>query len=230
MLLTDLTQRTFVDTDRLKWVASPGGEVLRKRLFHCGPSESGQVTSIVRYDAGARFPEHAHPDGEEIFVLRGTFSDHRGDWKAGTLLLNPEGFRHAPRSESGCDLLVRLRQYAGANRRRVALDTNELNWQQQSEAGVEVKTLYRQEGFADSLRIERWAAGLDPLVRSYPGGVEIFVLSGQFSDDQGVYPTGSWLRLPEAGSHCPRSIEGCELYVKEAGLAALSCYAQIVGE
>ena len=75
---------------------SPSGAVLRKRLHLVGPPESGQVTSVVRYQPGATFPEHGHPEGEEILVLDGTFSDEHGDWPAGTYLLNPEGFHHAP--------------------------------------------------------------------------------------------------------------------------------------
>ena len=35
--------------------------------------ERARATSIVRYAAGAQFPHHQHPGGEEILVLSGTF-------------------------------------------------------------------------------------------------------------------------------------------------------------
>src|SRR5690606_22216478 len=97
----------------LDWQPSPSPLVWRKRLFHAGAAEAGVVTSIVRYDAGAGLHAHGHAEGEEILVLSGTFSDERGDFGAGSYMLNPEGFRHAPSSREGCVLFVKLRQYAG---------------------------------------------------------------------------------------------------------------------
>jgi anti-sigma factor ChrR (cupin superfamily) len=44
-----------------------------------GAVETAQVTSVVRYLPGAKFPAHDHPEGEEILVLEGTFSDEHGD-------------------------------------------------------------------------------------------------------------------------------------------------------
>ena len=65
-LNADLTVRVAVDTQDMEWTQSPGGHVLRKRMHLAGPAESGQVTSVVRYQPGASFPCHNHPDGEEI--------------------------------------------------------------------------------------------------------------------------------------------------------------------
>ena len=48
--------------------------------FFAGPPEAGRVTSVVRYEPGSRFPSHPHPDGEEILVLDGVFSDESGDF------------------------------------------------------------------------------------------------------------------------------------------------------
>ena len=110
-LNTDLSRRVSVDTQAMDWTQSPGGHVLRKRVHLSGLAESGQVTSVVRYKAGARFPAHDHPGGEEILVLDGVFSDEHGNWPEGTYLLNPEGFRHGPFSEQGCTLFVKLRQF-----------------------------------------------------------------------------------------------------------------------
>ena len=91
-------------TARMEWVSSPSGSVWRKRVHLVGPPESGQVTSVVRYEPTSRFPAHDHPEGEEILVLDGVFSDEHGDWP-GTYLLNPEGFRHAPFPETRLPLV-----------------------------------------------------------------------------------------------------------------------------
>jgi len=98
----DISARVVVDTKTLPWTASPSGTVWRKRLHLVGPSESGQVTSVVRFQENSHFASHDHPEGEEILVLEGVFSDEHGDCPAGSYLLNPEGFRHAPYSRDGC--------------------------------------------------------------------------------------------------------------------------------
>lgn len=215
-----LDERAMMDTEVMDWTASPSGTVWRKRLHLVGPPESGQVTSIVRYQPDSSFPAHDHPEGEEILVLDGVFSDEHGDWPAGTYLLNPEGFRHTPFSKPGCTLLVKLRQFPGLDREHHVIDTNALDWQP-GEAGVASKPLYRQDGFPDTVRLERWEAGAAPGERRYPGGVEYYVIDGAFEDDAGRYTAGSWLRLPEGGSHRPRTARGCTLYIKEGGLAYL---------
>lgn len=221
LMRDDLDQREMVDTRLLEWVHSPRDGVCRKRVFHRGSEESGQVTSLVRYNPGTAFPEHHHPGGEEILVLEGTFSDQTGDWKTGSLLLNPEGFVHSPHSVPGCLLFVRLKQYAGEGRETLALDSGAVDWQPTNLTGIEVKPLYAQQAFADTLRMERWAPGVQPGRLEYPLGVEIFVLSGSFADEGGKLVAGCWLRLPVGSSHCPVSPEGCELYIREAGLPAL---------
>ncbi|MCF6264135.1 MAG: cupin domain-containing protein [Xanthomonadales bacterium] len=52
--------------------------------------ESGHVTSFVKFEPGSYFPAHSHPNGEEIFVLEGVFSDENGDYPAGTYIRNPQ--------------------------------------------------------------------------------------------------------------------------------------------
>ena len=110
MINMDFSQRVVINSNDQDWVASPMAGVWRKPLAR-EDVERGHATSIVRYEAGARFSEHDHPLGEEILVLEGTFSDQTGDYKAGTYFRNPEGFRHAPFSEEGCVILVKLHQF-----------------------------------------------------------------------------------------------------------------------
>jgi anti-sigma factor ChrR (cupin superfamily) len=217
----DLSKRVAVDTTKLEWTPSPSGSVWRKRLHRVGPAESGQVTSVVRYDAGAAFPVHDHPDGEEILVLEGVFSDEHGDWPAGTWLLNPEGFRHAPFSKEGCLLFVKLRQAAGEARRHVEMRTDRLVWRDTGITGVERKKLAAQSEYSDSTWLERWIPGATLGEREFDGGVEYFVLEGGFSDDAGEYGQGCWLRLPAGSRHRPMTREGCQLYMKVDALKDL---------
>jgi len=217
----ELDRRIAINSDEFDWTASPGGDVLRKRLHRVGPPESGQVTAIVRYQPGSEFPHHEHPEGEEILVLEGVFSDERGDWPAGTYLLNPEGFSHRPFSREGCLLLVKLRQYPGRERRHVALATGDSIWRSSIRPGVYWKKLYAQEPFSDHMRLERWTYPGDVGVLNFPQGAELFVLSGQFHDDHSVYRRHAWLRLPPGNSLTPQGARQCELYIKEGGFPYL---------
>ena len=48
----------------------------------------------------------------------------------------------------------------------------------------------------------------------HPGGEEILVLSGVFSDETGDWPKGSYLLNPEGFTHAPYSKAGCHIFVK----------------
>ena len=54
----------------------------------------------------------------------------------------------------------------------------------------------------------------------HPGGEEILVLSGTFSDEDGNYPTGWYLRNPPGSSHRPFSGEGAIIFVKLRQMAS----------
>jgi anti-sigma factor ChrR (cupin superfamily) len=66
-----------------------------------------EQVALVRWQPDTRFPLHAHPGGEEIFVLDGVFEDEQGAYPAGTWLRNPAASRHAPFSGSGCLIWVK---------------------------------------------------------------------------------------------------------------------------
>jgi anti-sigma factor ChrR (cupin superfamily) len=214
----DLTQRVVMETIGMAWEPSPSGTVWRKPLYRRG-GESGPVTSLVRYAPGGAFPEHAHPQGEEILVLDGVFSDEHGDYPAGTFLMNPHGSRHSPRSEPGCTLFVRLRQYPGDDRPRLIEDTRAPEgWRPGLVEGLSVRPLYAQGGYPETVALVRWAPGTHFQRHTHWGGEEILVLEGEFADEMGRYPQGTWIRNPHMSRHTPFSEHGCLIYVRVGGL------------
>lgn len=100
-----------------------------------------RATSIVCYDAGARFDFHSHGLGEQILVLEGTLSDELGNYPAGTYLQNPPGSGHAPYSTHGCTLFVKLRYLDLADTERVVVDTRNARWHQGLVPGLKVLPL-----------------------------------------------------------------------------------------
>jgi anti-sigma factor ChrR (cupin superfamily) len=206
-----------VDTNTIDWQPSPSPSVFRKRLDLAGDAEASRVTSVVRYAPDSAFPSHPHPDGEEILVLDGVFSDEHGDYPAGTFLLNPEGFQHAPRSKAGCVLFVKLRQYPG-ERRQVTVDTSTGAWRQGLVAGIEVQDLYREDGHPEHIRLARFAPGAATPEHVHTGGEEIFVIEGTVIDAFGTHTAGTWLRMPDGSRHTVHSPDGALLYVKSGHL------------
>lgn len=215
----DLSQPVVMDTANMEWQASPSGTVWRKPLYREG-GEFGPVTSIVKYEAGGKFRTHSHPQGEEILVLDGEFCDDHGRYPAGTYLLNPDGTEHAPFSDNGCTLLVRLRQYDGNDRKQVNINTNITPWHQGMVEGLTVLPLYSQMDYPENMALVRWQPDTYFPQHTHPGGEEIFVIEGTFEDDHGIYPQGTWIRSPHMSIHKPYSKEGCLIYVRVGGLAA----------
>jgi anti-sigma factor ChrR (cupin superfamily) len=216
-LNTDFRQRVVIDTTKLPWIQSPSAGVWRRPLER-GGAESGRATSIVRYDPASAFPSHTHPDGEEILVLEGVFSDEWGDYPAGTYLLNPPGSRHAPQAPNGCLLFVKLCQYRGSTRPRLVLNTTAMQWQRTGEPGIFVKSLYSQAGYPETMELMKFEPGARSGPRKYAGGVEILVLEGSVADDQGNYAQGTWMRNPAESVMMLTSEPGCVLFIKTGGL------------
>lgn len=214
MLNMDFSRRAVADTATMDWTGSPSGGVLRKPLAR-EQAERGHATSIVRYQPGARFPRHEHPLGEEILVLDGTFSDETGDYGAGFYLRNPPGTGHAPFSETGCTLFVKLHQFHPDDRETVRLDSRQAPWLP-GQGGLEVMPLH-QFG-SENVALVKWPAGEMFKPHRHVGGEEILVLSGEFIDEHGRYPAGSWLRSPPMSTHHPRVEQETVIWVKTGHL------------
>jgi len=222
MTLSSRAAPRVLHADEMPWVPSPTPHVWRKRFELSGAPEAGRVTSIVRYDPTSVFPSHPHPEGEEILVLEGVFSDEHGDYPPGTFLLHPQGFEHAPFSRPGCVLFVKLRQAPG-DRQTVRVDTRTAAWQGTGMAGVERLPLYADARFPERIHLTRVAPGVRTGPLEFPDGEEILVLEGGFQDEYGSYRRHSWLQFPPGSAHTLRSDSGCTLYVKRPGSPPSLC-------
>lgn len=203
-------QRVVIETHQQPWVASPHGGVWRKPLAREN-AERGHATSLVKFDAGASFSEHDHPLGEEILVLSGTFSDQSGDYKAGSYFRNPEGFIHAPFSKEGCVLLVKLHQFTDGDNEHVVIDTQKAEWTP-GIGGLSVMPLHSYKG--ESTALVKWPKGERFQLHRHFGGEEVFVIKGQFIDEYGRYPQGTWIRSPHLSEHNPYVEEETIILVK----------------
>jgi anti-sigma factor ChrR (cupin superfamily) len=200
------------------WTPSPLPGVDRRMLDRVG-DEVARATSIVRYAPGSHFDHHVHDAGEEVLVLEGVFSDESGDFGAGTYLRNPPGSAHAPFSREGCLLFVKLRQFAQGDLESVRIQTRATPWRQGLVPGLSVMPLHSHDGIDTAL--VRWAPNTRFNAHSHPGGEEILVLDGIFSDEGGDYKAGAWLRSPRWSRHTPfTGPQGALIYVKVGHLGA----------
>ncbi len=207
----DHSQRALVDPAQLPWVDSPLPGVARRMLERNG-AEAARATSIVRYQPGAGFDAHTHPQGEEILVLEGIFEDEYGVYPAGTYLKNPPGSAHRPFSHSGCTLFVKLRYMQPDDAQRVVINTHAAPWLPGLVDGLQVLPLSESGG--EHTALVRWQPGTRFQPHRHYGGEEILVLEGVFQDEFGDYGPGMWLRSPHLSMHQPFSEPGCTILVK----------------
>ena len=210
----NFSEKLVIQTDSQPWLDSPSASVFRKPLEREGV-EQGHTTSVVKYSKDACFKGHTHPAGEEIFVLRGVFSDENGDYPAGTYLRNPPGSSHVPFSKEGCEILVKLNQFATNDLEEVRIDTLSQPWLQ-GQGGLQVMPLHHFGG--ENVALVKWPAGEKFLPHRHFGGEEIFVLSGTFCDEYGQYPKHTWIRSPHMSQHHPFVEEETIILVKTGHL------------
>jgi len=85
-----------------------------------------------------------------------------------------------------------------------------------SPAGGVNRILLEREGAPSgrTTSIVEYTAGAAFQSHSHPLGEEIFVLEGVFSDENGDYPAGTYIRIPPGKSHTPFCKKGCKIFVK----------------
>ncbi len=95
------------------------------------------------------------------------------------------------------------------------INTAEMEWEASSIVGVWRKPLAREAAeHGHTTCVVRYDANSRFTSHPHPKGEEILVLDGVFSDENGDYPAGTYIRNPPGTSHSPFSEAGCELLVK----------------
>ncbi|MDY0744665.1 cupin domain-containing protein [Paucibacter sp. R3-3] len=213
LIRADFSQAALVRAHEHCWTRSPQAGVERVMLDRVG-GEQARATSLVRYAPGSQFPAHAHPGGEEILVLSGTFSADGEDHPAGCYLRNPPGSAHRPSSCEGALIFVKLGQMGADERSALRVDTRDpRNWREAGEGSI--CPLFDSAG--EQVRLERLPPGL-LLALDASGGAELLVLEGALSMPGQRLEPGSWLRLPAPGSELRGGDAGTLLYLKTGHL------------
>lgn len=211
-LNADLAKPAIVDGGALPWHRSPAAGVERRYLERLG-GEAARATSIVSYAPGSRFAPHTHPQGEELLVLQGCFSDEHGDYPAGSYVRNPPGSTHAPFSDGGCVIFVKLCHMPTHEAGRVVRHAAHHAWRP-SGPGREEALLHRQGSARVSL--QRCEANAPTLC--WAGGVELLVLAGalrEVGEDGAACGPWTWMRMPRSQQRMFQASEGALLWVAQ---------------
>ena len=214
-LNADFTKRAVIRPGDTEWVPSPMAGVERYMLDRIG-DEVARATTIVRYAPESYFSEHTHGGGEEFLVLEGVFSDEHADYPPGSYVRNPIGTAHSPHSKDGCTIFVKLHQFDPADTEQKVIDTHSVSFTPSGVDGVSFSILH-QHG-KETVKLVRWDPGSRYPLHQHIGGSETLVLDGTFSDEQGDYPKGSWIRMPPLSEHMPFSEDGCLIFTKTGHL------------
>lgn len=213
-LHTDYTARVVVNSRALPWVDDPGRPGAQIRTL---AADGDRRTFVTKLPAGAHFESHQHAGGAEVLVLAGALETERGEFGPGTFMLRAEGSPHTTSSVSGCELFVRLGQYAGKDRSSEIMETTDMTWLGDVTVGVRSLALYGSYEFPERIQLTRMAPASSWGKQVHEGGCELFVTHGALLDEDGIYPAGSWLRLPPGYEHTPRSDVGCTVLRRTGG-------------
>ena len=210
----DFNIAVAVPPSEQNWVTSPSSGVSRTYLERAVPG-SVHTTSLESIAPGASFPEHTHSLGEEVFVLQGTFSDPFGDYPMGSYIRNPPGSTHAPYTRDGCKLFVKRGQFHTEDTTHVVVRPEDQQWQN----GIgNLVVLSLHEFQTQHTALVYWPENEKFQPHQHWGGEEILVISGEFIDEHGHYPAGTWIRSPHLSKHFPYVEEETLILVKTGHL------------
>ena len=100
--------------------------------------------------------------------------------------------------------------------KRVVIRPDDYEWVESPMPGVERMMLDRiGDEVARATSLVRYASNSTFSAHVHGGGEEFLVLDGEFGDEHGVYPKGTYVRNPIGTGHTPRIGEaGCLIFVK----------------
>lgn len=96
-----------LDTGSVEWRGFDDAPGVQYKVLRHHEGRRG-ITLLLRFDAGARYPTHRHPEGEEYYVLDGDLKDGTHTYGPHTYVYHPPGSVHTPVSPNGCTLLITL--------------------------------------------------------------------------------------------------------------------------
>ncbi|WP_052955025.1 cupin domain-containing protein [Microvirga vignae] len=93
-----------VESAKLDWEYG-GSEGFWLKSLHENAG-AGELTFLMKVDAGAHAESHAHEQTEQIYVIEGTFYDQTRTYQAGDFVIRERGTNHTAGSKTGAIVLL----------------------------------------------------------------------------------------------------------------------------
>jgi quercetin dioxygenase-like cupin family protein len=100
----------LIHSEQIDWrpLSEPGVSGVFVKVLRFDKETRRAPTILLKFEAGATYPAHNHPGGEEVFVLEGDLKLGKDHLYAGDYLYTSPNGKHAVRSEGGCVVLVNV--------------------------------------------------------------------------------------------------------------------------
>lgn len=231
---SNLDERVVVRAAEMPWDPSPWiPGIGRKFLDRYGNGQFVPSTSVVSFARGVRDPYHAHPHGEEYYVMSGVFTDHTGDYLPGFYVRHPMRWCHAPYVDPRNDdavVFVKVSQISEEGEPIVVIDTCDMEqpgWRTMKcrKGAIQHLQLYHSKATGERVWIELWEPGTAAAIQQPAGGEEIFVIEGSLYEDGQAHPTQTWIRNPaslEGKAWAYHAPQGCKLLRKSGHLPVVA--------
>jgi len=106
-MITDISHY-ITKTNDMEWAPlnEPGVDTtgISIKVLRYDEATKRAPTFLLKFEAGAIYPYHNHPGGEELFVLAGEVILEGKKLVTGDYLYTPPNFKHSVKSETGCIL------------------------------------------------------------------------------------------------------------------------------
>ncbi len=94
----------LVDSNASDWVETESDGFLVKSLLE--DEHAGISICLMKVDAGAFAPLHAHEDVEQIYVIEGSFYDQEKTYGPGEYIVRAAGAMHSTGSKDGAVIML----------------------------------------------------------------------------------------------------------------------------
>jgi len=202
---TDYTIRLSISTDLLDWDLDKKNHIQTKNLS----SDEKRETALIKITNESVFSEIDEINSVEIIVLSGIYSNEFGDFEEGSYLLFPKENAKLVHTKDRCTFF-RKKNYL-QNPSTSIIQTRTETWRN-GQGNLMVMPL------SEHAALVKWPKNERFVKHQHYGGEEIFVLSGTFMDEHGVYPKHTWIRSPHLSIHYPFVEEETIIFVKTGHL------------
>ncbi len=216
---SDCSEFVMVRPPEMVWQNTGETGVSRCVLERVNDGTWGRETCLIRLAADTRLATEELTARLEIFVVEGAFSDGHGEYGARTFIMNPPGTSYTAASSGGCLIYAKRLNGFSASDARVVVDTERAEWSPFGHRVAEVVHFYVDQGREVTARVGRVFSDAQVMEHDHPGGEEVLILEGAFTDQFGEGGPGTWMRCPIGLAHAPSAgKDGAQIYIRDGDI------------